>query len=157
MLVQSVFLLVGNIAVLVFSGIIVPEKSICLVHQNSRLPNPNDCSKFYNCKDGETVPGKCREGLLYNPGEGRCVENMDESDCINNNKNLLSAEPYGSSCKQYIMWFNGKGVIRQCGEGLTFNEITTRCDFNENVECADTICSDILLVANVKSPQSCTR
>lgn len=149
-------LLIGNFAI-AFSGEVVPEDSICLVHKNYRLPNPNDCSKFYSCEDGNTIPEQCRESLLYDPVNRKCVENLNETQCINHDKTLLSAQAFGFSCKQYILWFNGKGVIRQCGDGLTFNEITTRCDFEENVECAATICSYNMKVVNVKSPQSCTR
>lgn len=154
---QILTLIFLNLANLVFSGELVSETSICEVHKNYRLPNPNDCTKFYDCKDGETYHGECRQGLLYDPTAKKCILDMDVTKCINHEKNSLSAEPFGSSCKQYILWFNGKGVIRQCGEGLTFNEVTTRCDFEENVECPEMLCRDNERVLNVKSPQSCSR
>ncbi|KAL5290920.1 hypothetical protein ACFFRR_010359, partial [Megaselia abdita] len=156
MLLKILVLLLLNFAI-AFCGKLVPIKSICEVHKNTRLANPNDCSKYYDCNDGKTLPGKCRESFLFDPVERKCVQNFNETQCINYDKKLLSAEAYGFSCKQYILWFNGKGVIRQCGDGLTFNEITTRCDFEEKVECVDTVCNHNLKVANVRSPQSCTR
>lgn len=153
----EILVLIVAITSIVLSGDVVPEESICLVHKNTRLPDPNDCTKFYDCKDGETIPGQCREDLSFDPIQRKCVTNLNETLCINYDKKLLSAETFGFSCKQYILWFNEKGVVRQCGEGLTFNEITTRCDFEENVECAETACNRNMRVANVKSPQSCTR
>jgi hypothetical protein len=64
--------------------------SICSP-QNEGLfvPNPDDCTKYYECSNGETIPFRCPDGLFFCPQSNTCDWLCDKEctyDCVAVNK-----------------------------------------------------------------------
>jgi len=70
-------------------GFVCPDQLPGRSRSQTRHPNPDDCELFYICIGGEPRPGRCDEGLVFDPKslycrpqdevEGKCATWFDET------------------------------------------------------------------------------
>merc|ERR1711915_436334 len=105
------------------------------------LPDPEDCSQFYYCSNGEPSLYQCPDGLYFNPDLDVCDSPLNV-DCTNPFSTLkLSSKlpttertnvtcpadindfllPDPKDCSQFYYCSNGEPSLYQCPDGLYFN------------------------------------
>ncbi|XP_017128100.1 uncharacterized protein LOC108146589 [Drosophila elegans] len=143
------------------------------------LPYVGDCDKYIECKNNTILKiGSCRAldqasvppVLCPNPNE-TCEVGYDpvrqictylkDAKCLPTCQSMeLSSFCYDNTCTKYVLCYYGKPVLRECHDGLQYNNVTDRCDFPEYVDCVANDCSatfqpkDIIYLA---SKASCSK
>jgi len=124
-----------------------PRKNGYFVHED-----PTVCNKFYFCGDGIANPLTCPESLIFNPKNGQCGyskqvnrEGCSSSDVFkftcpkdpnNPNPHPTYADP--TDCQYYFLCVDKKDARRNgCQAGSVFNEKTSLCDKQENLDIND--------------------
>nr|AAM11210.1 RE18809p [Drosophila melanogaster] len=150
-------------------GLNVQDKDIYDMYENTQinvcgnvadgvyLPYVGNCSKYIECenntikevgscldlaKDNPDIcdPNKSCE-LGYDPVLQVCTY-MEEVQCLPTCESFrLSSFCYDNTCTKYVLCYYGKPVLRQCHDGLQYNNATDRCDFPEYVDCVANDCS----------------
>jgi len=116
-----------------------------------------------SCLDLEGASKMCDNppcDLAYDPVLQLCTY-ADVVQCLPSCESFqLSSFCYDNTCTKYVLCYYGKPVLRQCQDGLQYNNRTDRCDFPEYVDCVANDCSatfqpeDIIYLA---SKASCTK
>ncbi|GIY89816.1 uncharacterized protein CDAR_522601 [Caerostris darwini] len=118
------------------------------------IPNPDDCSNFFVCKNGIYDFVHCTDGLLFNKLKSTCdykasvdcdaevppnstalnrtVVPEDEQTCDTDTCTCVYPADY---CSEYYWCENGVAYKEKCPEGLLLNQEKLTCDYAENVEC----------------------
>ncbi len=83
------------------------------------LPNPDDCSTFYECSNGEAVLQECPEGLLYCSELQLCAWDWDFScsfDCTSGDGDTGGGGNTGGGGSVVVDWpcYNGGIGSTQC-------------------------------------------
>lgn len=115
------------------------------------FPIENECRKYTLCANGVGFLRECSPGLMFNPVSRTCEleANVDciESICPNNvNPMEATMVPDPTDCSRYYICFQRQpigGTSHACNEGLLFDPVNMRCDFEENVECE--VCRSVLI------------
>ncbi|XP_055905706.1 peritrophin-44-like [Eupeodes corollae] len=100
--------------------------------------DPNDCSKYCYCKDGETKCNKCPSGQFFDPNTISCVW-ATSSSCVANSPCLLAPNGFigdGKTCTGYLRCGSSRVLSSgNCEEDRYYNPLNGMCDYPENVKC----------------------
>lgn len=120
---------------------------LCSSVPYGRVAFGDDCSKFCECVQGKhTKVESCPDGLNYNANRSVCdfIENTNCSSVTTDNPdNCLSCEnivfgfvPFEKDCSKFCECFQGEiNKVKQCNEGLLFNDVISNCDYPSNTTC----------------------
>ncbi|XP_044745242.1 peritrophin-1-like isoform X2 [Coccinella septempunctata] len=108
------------------------------------IPDPKNCSRFYECTLSGWVGEACNPGLEFNPASLQCdyPQNvkcanetagnvMDLAPCTKLDKLI----PDPKNCSRFYECTQAGWVGLFCYPGLYFNPVTSRCDYSWNVAC----------------------
>ncbi|XP_045481703.1 chitin-binding domain protein cbd-1-like isoform X2 [Harmonia axyridis] len=109
------------------------------------IPDPKNCSRFYECTYSGWVGLFCYPGLQFNPATQECdlAENVQCE--IDLNTKLTNLEPCQKvdqlkpdvkNCSRFYECTLAGWVGEACNPGLEFNPDTLQCDYPANVKCA---------------------
>ncbi|XP_034659511.1 protein obstructor-E [Drosophila subobscura] len=109
------------------------------------LPYVGSCSKWIECEDGDIKGmGDCQSGnveLAFDPVFQVCTY-VSKVQCQPKCTDYaLSSYCYDNTCFKYVLCYYGRPVLRECHDGLQYNNATDRCDFPEYVDCVANNCS----------------
>ncbi|GFS17185.1 chitinase-3-like protein 1 [Elysia marginata] len=108
-------------------------------------PHPTDCSKYYNCHNGNGVATACPPGTLFNIDRQYCdwennvacvggTGRTKTSFCTGKADGLY---PNPSDCNKYYQCYNsGTTADNSCSAGLYFDPVLKVCNWPENVQCS---------------------
>ncbi|XP_033113930.1 neurogenic locus notch homolog protein 1-like [Anneissia japonica] len=109
-----------------------PEANMCARREDAVTRDPNSCSRFFICKDGMQFSRKCYSGYAYSSETGKCEPRSQVPGC-NEQDETCTGKPDGNyphprDCTKFIFCSSGFGYSRSCGEGMTYNSRTKRCE-----------------------------
>ncbi|XP_022216974.2 probable chitinase 10 [Drosophila obscura] len=119
--------------------------NICAnVVNGTYLPYIGNCNSWIECEN-ESIKeiGKClgANSTFFDPRFQVCTYES-EAQCLPTcSANSLSSFCYDKTCTKYVLCYYGRPVLRQCHDGLQYNNVTDRCDFPEYVDCVANDCS----------------
>lgn len=126
-----------------------PTRRKC--ESGNRYPH-RDCSKFYICINGKKVTQTCPPGYQWSQKQQtcdleknvRCVsklklihlrgdfyERLEVDDTCDGNEFLK----YWASCTSYLQCDHGQIIMRDCPDGLEWNDKQKTCDWPANANC----------------------
>lgn len=106
------------------------------------LPNPENCSKFYLCFNGEKLPISCGDEMHWSADEQLCMpkaeancEEVDDDfeECPDSGIKQIS---HPTSCEKYILCIGGSRLKRECAPGFHFSRDFRSCVQPEIANCA---------------------
>lgn len=110
----------------------------CEANPNGKVPHESDCSKYYECSNGNPCERNCQEGFHFNKELETC-DSPDNANCETNAPPKCEPEnqlrPHESDCSKYYECLNGISYERTCQEGFHFNKQSETCDSPENAGC----------------------
>ncbi|XP_049809168.1 uncharacterized protein LOC126252325 isoform X2 [Schistocerca nitens] len=117
-------------------------------------PNEDDCSKYWECDNGNLYNGSCADGLVWNPNVDSCdwpyiydcpYDKKEQSllpskptECpqTSNGKQLtVTFYPDEKDCTKFWSCYNGNLVKGSCPVGLIWNPKINACDWPYNYKC----------------------
>lgn len=106
------------------------------------IPDPDDCTKFTLCINGNTIVQKCADGLRFNPKIENCdyAKNVDcdykptQTPVVRCEKSF-GLFPHPSKCNQYIKCSDSIPDVKKCPSILHFNPNLRVCDWSWNAGC----------------------
>ncbi|KAG5898254.1 hypothetical protein JTB14_029632 [Gonioctena quinquepunctata] len=122
------------------------------------LPDPTNCSQYFQCFRGEKTTIVCQNGLVWNKEEEVC-DYIENTDCDSTTTAATTAAsflrlrlgerdedcPYPSdvityitdatNCSQYFQCFRGEKTTLRCSKDKYWNEEEQVCDYKENTPC----------------------
>lgn len=123
---------------------------------NERIPDSEDCGKFYYCKDFVPYPAYCPPRHYFDVKTLTCVdaakatcaetatpapeipeEPTPSVDCPvqhGSDDNVLLPNP--KDCKTFYQCVWGEPILLECPKGLHFNNYSKRCDYPNEAHCA---------------------
>lgn len=113
-----------------------PETTICTGHSiNERLQDVGDCTRFFQCNEGQLVTTSCSQGWYFNPKTSNC-EFAATEHCFQcpTDKYFIDL-PFDGNCIQFVRCFAGRAVQHTCTHGLLFNGELQTCNFEHRVNC----------------------
>nr|XP_017021030.2 chitin-binding domain protein cbd-1 [Drosophila kikkawai] len=111
--------------------------------EGDKKANPSDCAGYLQCVNGNYVAMKCSATEFFNTTLNKCVvdtnnvcipKTCDPQCCDLPNNSMWPVE---KNCSAFFQCVNGKYVQQRCPNNLQFNNITSDCDYPENVGCDD--------------------
>ncbi|ESO97364.1 hypothetical protein LOTGIDRAFT_214221 [Lottia gigantea] len=113
------------------------------------VEDPDNCTRYRQCVNGEYISRACALGTGFNPSIGVC----------DHLSNLPSCKPDSSNdpdnCTRYRQCVNGEYVSRPCAPGTGFSQPGEYCDHLSNLpNCNPHTCTETELV---EDPDNCTR
>lgn len=120
--------LLGSFTQLVFAN-------ICKKHQNhDRIQDYSDCTKYFECLDGEPKPHTCRKLEQFDPILRECTSKPIE--CFKCPSDTFFVDlPVDHECSQFIRCINGKPTHHICDTDLLFDPIRRQCNIRTEVVC----------------------
>ncbi|XP_074042671.1 uncharacterized protein [Leptinotarsa decemlineata] len=137
----------------------------CPASGSKQIIYPADCSKYYQCENGNKELKDCPESLFFNFNTGLC-DFIDQTDCQGPTAKPTVPTPattvttpktttttvnprpdqdcpasgskqimYPADCSKYYQCENGKKELKDCPESLFFNFNTGLCDFIDQTNC----------------------
>ncbi|GFR09123.1 platelet glycoprotein Ib alpha chain, partial [Trichonephila clavata] len=113
---------------------------------NGRFPLEEDCSMYYECKDGESRLYACQPGKLYDSRQETCKpasevncnrdgdEEIDEDFFCPAREGVFKDE---DNCGSFYHCRNGKAQHLQCPDGELFDTDWKSCNNEDQVICGD--------------------
>ncbi|XP_044745236.1 chondroitin proteoglycan-2-like isoform X2 [Coccinella septempunctata] len=142
------------------------------------IPDPKNCSRFYECTLAGWVGEACNPGLEFNPANLQC-DYPQNVKCANETAgNVLRDVPTLEPCtvvdqlkpdvkncsRFYECTQAGWWVGEPCIPGLLFNPDTLQCDYPANVKCATEQQKEVMDLAPctkldklIPDPKNCSR
>ncbi|KAH8379051.1 hypothetical protein KR009_002815 [Drosophila setifemur] len=122
------------------------------------LPYVNNCEMYIECQKGTIKKiGSCLDLEKKNPtlcldSEKPCELGFDPVFQVCTYKSAVQCLPscqtmvlssfcYDNTCTKYVLCYYGRPVLRECHDGLQYNNVTDRCDFPQYVDCVANNCS----------------
>ncbi|XP_076678750.1 uncharacterized protein LOC143374479 isoform X2 [Andrena cerasifolii] len=119
------------------------------IHMTVLLPHECNCAKYYKCSDGELVLKQCDSDEKFDDNQRKCVP---EEKAVCSTVPLLSTAttppaincppgndithiPHETDCELYYTCENGRKQLKECKNGLHFDEIKGVCTLSEDVNC----------------------
>jgi len=109
-----------------------PEENICGPGVDF-LAHPTDCTKYFQCSNGEAFERKCPDPLYWNPEIKVCdwsnkyCNNLRASESISCAVGM-NFDVYQNDCSKYIKCFGLRGIVMSCDAGLYWNPISNVCE-----------------------------
>ncbi|EDW72614.1 uncharacterized protein Dwil_GK17094 [Drosophila willistoni] len=132
--------------------------NICAnVADGVNLPYVGNCDMYVECINGTYEIGSCwdeemktHELCKNDPSceigfdyEFQVCTNREEVNCLPTCEEYeLSSFCYDNTCTKYVLCYFGYPVLRECPDGLQYNNETDRCDFPQHVDCVANYCSN---------------
>lgn len=106
------------------------------------LPNPRNCSTFFQCTSSGPVEAVCVPGYHWNPEIDTC-DYPKNVGCIDediwcpeeDDPTKIIFYPSERNCSWYYICFGGEPRRYECGPGLHWNQDLLKCDRPENANC----------------------
>ncbi|XP_076679546.1 chitin-binding domain protein cbd-1-like [Andrena cerasifolii] len=119
------------------------------IHTTVLLPHECNCAKYYKCTDGELSLKQCDSDEKFDVNQRKCVP---EEKAVCSTVPLLSTAttppaincppgndithiPHETDCELYYTCENGRKQLKECKNGLHFDEIKGVCILSEDVNC----------------------
>lgn len=119
-------------------GVFAADEVVCPPEGTHFFPHETDCSKYYECSEGEKFLFVCGDGLHFNPVINNC-DYPEHAGCDPNSikcaEDAPQFSPHPTDCSKYVECVNGIADVLSCGEGLLWNQSILGCDYPENVDC----------------------
>ncbi|XP_058462075.1 peritrophin-48-like [Malaya genurostris] len=144
-------------------SVIEHTNTACINHPIATLlPNPNECSRFYQCSPTGVIAFECPAGTLFDTNRRYC-ERSDIASCqflpqlppmipevpsvvIPDYEDYIQKRCRGHrdgakirhpvNCNQYIQCSSlNRSQVISCPQGTAFDEQMTTCDWERNVKC----------------------
>ncbi|XP_053685795.1 uncharacterized protein LOC128735329 [Sabethes cyaneus] len=145
--------------------VITPVDEICDELPTGVFPYPDDCTKFVQCKDGETVVVDCQPAEVFNPRISECAPGDAETCvlfdevCANQRDGTLVGHP--NHCAAYITCINETAEVHFCPINKIFRADMQFCVPGNNETCVFTpleqMCVDIPFGTIYPHPDDCTQ
>ncbi|KAL3288480.1 hypothetical protein HHI36_002923 [Cryptolaemus montrouzieri] len=162
---------------LVFSISVNAANLVPCLYVNQLIPDPLNCSRFYECTLAGWVGEACNPNLYFNPATLKCdyawnvqcanesiKEDVASGACGNLTLDQIIPDP--QNCSQFIQCSPHGLVKLPCPKTLLFNPDTLQCDYPDNVTCANSsvqqnlasgACGNLSLDQIIPDPQNCSQ
>ncbi|XP_044745241.1 chondroitin proteoglycan-2-like isoform X1 [Coccinella septempunctata] len=134
------------------------------------IPDPKNCSRFYECTLSGWVGEACNPGLEFNPASLQC-DYPQNVKCANETAGNVpctvvdQVKPDVKNCSRfYLCTTDGWWVGEPCNAGLLFNPDTLQCEFPAHVKCATEQPKEVMDLAPctkldklIPDPKNCSR
>lgn len=109
--------------------------NICNRHQNhDRIPDYTDCTKYFECLDGQHKHRACRKLEKFDTVLRKC--SSEPVECFKCPSNPIWVDlPIDLECSQFIRCMNGKPTHHLCESDLLFDPIRRQCNNKKDVVC----------------------
>ncbi|KZC07073.1 putative chitinase 3, partial [Dufourea novaeangliae] len=121
-----------------------PRPDSCSNWRKRKIPDKEDCNRYYECVNGIVEHNKCLEGHCFNeivescdlPKNTNCCGGGNHPECPTTDSSCKIRYPH-SDCTMYYECRNGRKVPLKCPHGLRYNEVKQMCDLPQNVNCKE--------------------
>ncbi|GIX70893.1 chondroitin proteoglycan 2 [Caerostris extrusa] len=119
------------------------QSSLCST-QDGIYSNPNDCSTYYKCTNGQPSLESCPVDKHFNAADKKCVEPCEaqcdktidcgkENPSSDNRESIICGEddgfyPVRDDCSAFYQCADGHAYLVRCPDGLHFNEEFGVCE-----------------------------
>ncbi|XP_063701959.1 uncharacterized protein LOC134832008 [Culicoides brevitarsis] len=110
-------------------------------HRFETFPHPEDCHKFFVCRNGEAFEKDCREKFVFDALKKRCVKETEENSCSvetrKGNEHLKpTMTPLEGSCRKFVFQFQYRKYNFECKTGFWFNPVLKHCSKDKAGVCS---------------------
>lgn len=104
-------------------------------------PNTEDCSKYYVCWGGESIPLRCSDGLHWSTEVDNClpinVANCEFRFIEHCPDEGIKSISHPDSCEKYVLCISGARIERDCQPGFHFSRDFRMCVPPQIAGCED--------------------
>lgn len=112
------------------------NRSACAGVANGRfIRSPKSCAHYYTCKNKAiTKERRCPDNLLFDDDRQECnwAILVDCGTCLHHERSYL---PHPVDCSLYIRCVKGIRRTYRCPNGKLFDEISSKCQPSDYVNC----------------------
>ena len=150
------------------------HNNTCIGLQNaSNVIDPTSCNHFFRCTNTRSVRERCPSNLFYDPindscefpHKVNCIQNGSIAIRFNSTENVTVATPspidicssakFGltadrNSCEHYFQCAHGQPFRRKCPSTLYFNSKTLVCEYQDNVQCQNSLSTPSTLLLSTQ-------
>ncbi|XP_033346319.1 chitin-binding domain protein cbd-1-like [Bombus vosnesenskii] len=150
---DSIFSSISDLLLLVSAVLAVTGNAFAEIHEiptkcpesadkTVQLAHKHDCTKFYECSNGQKLLSNCPEfapgqKLHFDPELQNCTFPW-EANCASRAPDCSKDEfiqPHSTNCSLYYKCENGEKVLKMCDEGQLFNFDSLECVDKDAAKC----------------------
>ncbi|XP_030569224.1 proprotein convertase subtilisin/kexin type 5 [Drosophila novamexicana] len=111
----------------------------CTCTEGETQSDPEDCTKYLICKNGEFVSASCDSGDYWNSDSDKCEK--DNGQCIPCTCTEGETQSDPEDCTKYLICKNGAFVSASCDSGDYWNSQSGKCE-KDNGQCIPCTCTE---------------